>query len=157
MSTRCAVIIRVKDEHIGKTLKFSEDSLPCKLDDWGNQSDKSKSEEVTINKPYLGIYCHNDGYFDGVGSVLKELFKSYEHTLDLVLGGDCSIIWYNRVLRYADRKNEEWEYLQPKQGDTPFEVGDMIGHNGYVYLFEDGMWKVQSGKNFAEYDENGVV
>lgn len=162
MSTRCAIIIKVKDEDLGKIKKFDKDKLPngVKLAEWncyGKEIGNEMSREVELTKPYIGIYCHNDGYLDGVGKVLKESFNDYETALNLVVGGSCSIVWYDVVRHYANRKGEEWNYIKPKEGDTPMEIESHIGHNGYVYLLEDGEWRVLSGGEFIDYDNSTEI
>jgi len=162
MSTRCAIIIKVKDEDLGKIKKFDKDKLPkgVKLSEWncyGDEIGDETSKGVKLTKPYIGIYCHSDGYLDGVGKVLKEVFNDYEAALNLVVGGFCSVVWYDEVRHYANRKCEEWGYIKPIKGDTPIEVESHIGHNGYVYLLEDGEWGVLSGGEFIDYDNNTEI
>ena len=161
MSTRSAIIIKVKREDIGKVVKFDKAKLPTKLSEWTCYSEKEVgkeiSEEVTLDKPYIGVYCHSDGYFDGVGKVLKELYTDYDKVLNLIVGGDCSVVWYDETRHYANRNGEDWDWIKPTKGDTANEVADNIGHNGYAYLFDDGEWKAQSDKDFVDYDENGLV
>lgn len=157
MSTRSAIIIKVKKEDVGQMIKFDKDKLPTKLSDWstcfGDGSDSEKSKKVKLS-PYMGIYCHSDGYISGVGMVLKKTFDTYEKVINLVVGGDCSCIEDTRVRHYANRKGEEWKWLKPKNGKNPKEIADSIGHNGYVYLFDDG-WKVsRDGVEFSDYDED---
>jgi hypothetical protein len=143
MSTRSCVIIKVRPADIGKMMKYNKDLTPVKENDWGNEIDKDKAEEVKITAAYLGIYCHWDGYPNGVGAALKANFKTYEQALNLVIGGGCSAIDNEYVLRYATRKNEDWEYLSPMQNDDLNEVASKFNWSEYDYLFteEDG-WKV---------------
>jgi hypothetical protein len=161
MSTRSAIIIKVKREDIGKVVKFYKAKLPTKLSEWTCYSEKEvgeeKSKEVTLDKPYIGIYCHSDGYFDGVGEVLKELYTDYDKVLNLIVGGHCSVVWFDETRHYANRNGEEWANIKPRKGDTANNVASHIGHNGYVYLFDDGEWKAQNGKDFVDYNENGYV
>lgn len=153
MSTRSAIIIKVKREDIGKVVKFDKTKLPTKLSEWGNESSKEMSEEVTLNMPYIGIYCHSDGDFNGVGAVLKEVFNDYGKVLNLIVGGYCSLVWYNEVRHYANRNGEKWNWVKPQKAETASEVADKIGHDGYVYLFDDNHWKAKKGIDFVEYDE----
>jgi hypothetical protein len=104
---------------------------------------------------YRGVYCHFDGYLDGVGYTLRENFNSYKDAYDIVALGDLSqlaeckrvnpigkhsydspesgtIIAYHR-----DRGEEEGN---PIEGDTVQSVECQIGHNGYVYVFENDEW-----------------
>lgn len=143
MSTRSAIMIKVRPEHIGQTMKFNESKLPVPLQSWGEyEACDDKCKEVKIEHPYLAIYCHSDGYPEGVGKVLKETFPDYDTALNLIIGGDCSFVWYDGVRHYANRSSEEWRYLVPKQGDKPEEIYPYIDSE-YCYLItpEDG-WKV---------------
>jgi len=161
MSTRSAIIIKVKREDIGKAVKFDKAKLPTKLSEWTCYSEKEvgeeKSKEVTLDKPYIGIYCHSDGYFDGVGEVLKELYTDYDKVLNLIVGGYCSVVWFDETRHYANCDCEYWDNIKPIKGDTANEVANHIDHNGYVYLFDDGEWKAQKGKKFVDYNKNGYV
>ena len=85
MSTRSCVIVKVRKEDLGKKLKF--DASKVKLEDWEEQKKDEFSKEVELKSPYVGVYCHWDGYPEGVGSVLKKCFNDYESALNLILGG----------------------------------------------------------------------
>lgn len=149
MSTRSAIILKVRKEDLGKTVKFDKKKLPIPLknwkEKWSDESVKEKSKEVTLSHEYIGIYCHWDGYLEGVGVALKEYFTDYDAILNLIAGGDCSSIWYDGVKHYANRKGEEWKYIKPKQGFTSKSVADSIGHDGCVYIYDDG-WNFNSKK-----------
>ena len=138
MSTRSNVIIKVKPEDIGKTFKFVKKNLPVRLSIWGGENRRSMCKPVTIEKPYVGIYCHWDGYPSGVGKALFNKFKTYEDVLNLVVGGDCSVIDENEVLHYANREGEKWDFNKPVQNDKLDVCG---GWTEYAYIFEDGAWK----------------
>ena len=141
MSTRSAIILKVRKEDLGKKVKFDKKKLPIPLknwkDEWGDESAKEKSKEITLSHEYIGIYCHWDGDLDGVGAVLKEYFTDYDAVLNLIAGGDCSSIWYDGVKHYANRKGEEWKYIAPKQHELWYGVSDNIGHDDCVYVFAD--------------------
>ena len=140
MSTHCNVIIKVKPEDIGKSVKFSSRKLPVKLKLWNAfENTRSKCKSITIEKPYIGIFCHFDGYPSGVGNVLLEKFNDYDSILNLIAGGDCSSICCDSVIHYANRIGEKWNYVKPLQGDTANRC--VIDYPEYVYIFEDGSWK----------------
>ena len=74
-------------------------------------------------------------YFD---PPYRPLTKTSEKALNLVLGGSCSYIDDDgSIMRYATRKGEKWDSLQPKQSDNPIS----LAKQEYCYLFEDGNWK----------------
>lgn len=107
---------------------------------------------------YAGIYCHFDGYADGVGATLKRAFSSRQDAMSLVALGDCSSISgcvriiplgehsYSSpedgtvVAYYRDRR-EKWENVKPKFGKTWKLVADQIDHCGYVYVWNKGKWR----------------
>lgn len=147
MSIRSAIIIKVRPEDIGKKMKFDPSKLPVSLDKWYYDTSRDKSKEIVIEKEYIGIYCHSDGYPTGVGNALKEKFNDYDTILNLIIGGACSYVWFDGVRRYADRKGERWNYLQPKQGDTPEEIYTHI-NSQYCYLFtRECGWRVNDYNN----------
>ena len=152
MGTRSCIIIKVRREDIGKKTKFSEKALPITLDEWVdkdsngevycNQIGEDKTEPVEIKDQYIGIYCHWDGYPEGVGEALKEKFTDYDSVLNLILGGACSFITLDKVRHYANRDGEEWEYLKPYQGNTQTSVVNNYSWLEYAYLFDEerGGW-----------------
>ena len=148
MSTRSCIIVKVRPSDMGQVIKFKESALPVKQERWGEGRKLNKEKPVELTGNYIGIYCHSDGYPSGVGNVLKKKFNNYEQVLNLVAGGHCSFVWFDGVRRYATRKGEEWEYLTPKQGNTPKEVYEKIDCQ-YAYLFEEGEWLVN------DFEEGG--
>lgn len=155
MSTRSCIIVKVSRNDIGKTIKFDAKKTPTKSweETWRDESSKEKSKPIKLEKGYIGIYCHWDGYFEYVGKLLKENYNDYEKALNLVSGGFCSSLEVDSIKHYANRKGEEWEYIKPILGETPKDIYAKVGHNGYVYLFEDGAWKaLDEESNFSDYE-----
>lgn len=150
MSTRSCIILKVRKEDLGKAVKFDKKKLPIPFknwkEEWGDESAKEKSKEVILSHEYIGIYCHWDGDLDGVGAVLKKYFTDYDAVLNLIAGGACSSIWYDGVKHYANRKGEEWKYIEPKQHELWYRVSDFIGHDGCVYVFVDDGWTFNGKK-----------
>lgn len=101
MSTRCSILIEIPNNLIGQTLKYQKQDNETS---WDKNIDKT--EPVKITKKYLGIYCHHDGYPNGVGSELVNKYNNFNSALNLILGGDCSSIVKN-LIRYATRESEE--------------------------------------------------
>ena len=92
MSTRSCIIVKIKKEDLGKVMKFNE-SLVRGLESWEkNESKEGYFPEITLKYQYLSVYCHWDGYLEGVGAELKEHYNTYEKALNLVLGGSISSI-----------------------------------------------------------------
>ena len=127
MSTRCSILIEIPDDLIGQTLKYQRQDNEF---NWNKNIDKT--EPVKITKKYLGIYCHHDGYPNGVGSELVNRYDNFNSALNLILGGDCSSIFQSYV-RYATRETEDWKWIQPKQSDT---IKIVSGDSEYLYLYK---------------------
>lgn len=106
------------------------------------------------DKDYRGIYCHWDGYPDGVGKTLKENFNSLEMAKEIVELGDCSCIagcvrikpigkhTFNApeggtIIAYHRDRGEK--LIPPAKGATWKAVGREIG-NDFNYIFENGSW-----------------
>lgn len=145
MSTRSFIIVKVRKEDIGKTMKFNEGLLPKPLDNWGNETGQNLCQPVEIKDQFIGVYCHWDGYPDGgVGSELVEHFKDYNSVLNLILGGSCSAINDGVVRHYANRQQEKWDYLVPSQGKSQTELA-RVGRGSwaeYAYVFDEATgWK----------------
>ena len=140
MSTNSNIIIQVSDEFIQTTHQFMPTALPFPESQWdshGEYKDSDKAEPIRIVKPFLGIYCHWNNYPDVVGKALVTKFDTFEKTLNLILGGDCSVITEDQVLRYATRPAEEWENIKPKQLDEIKKFTDLAS---YVYVFKKDRW-----------------
>ena len=144
MSTRSSIILKVRKEDIGKKVKFDQSKLTLigwganDLYSYGDESGEEKSEEVTINSEYIGVYCHYDGEPNGIGRILKEQFSDYDKLLNLLIGGDISFICENGVRHYANRKGESWEWNKPKQKGTAAGIANHFGENSFI--FKDGKW-----------------
>ena len=147
MSTNSNIIVKVKKSDIGMIALYDAKKLDVPESHWGDLFNGIE-EKVKIDNEYIGIYCHWDGYIAGVGYALKEHFKTYEKALNLVLGGSCSYIDDDgSIMRYATRKGEKWDSLQPKQSDNPIS----LAKREYCYLFEDGKWKWLDDGEWKEF------
>ena len=145
MSTRSCIIVKVRKEDLAKKMKF--DASKVKLEDWGEQKKDEFSEEVELKSPYVGVYCHWDGYPEGVGSVLKKCFNDYVSALNLVLGGFISYLEDDKVVKhYANRSGEDWKFIKPLQGKDCDSISKKVDHQ-YCYLFtEEKGWRVRGWK-----------
>lgn len=144
MSTRSSILIEVPDKYIKRIFKY--DSSMFNEEDWGAESCDEKSEDVIINKKYLGIYCHFDGYPDGVGKELVNNYSDFSKALNLILGGDCSVILDGSIRRYATREGENWKYIQPRQLDIIQKVSD---DSEYLYIFMNNRWYLLENNCFV--------
>ena len=112
---------------------------------------------ITYKTPegkFVGIYCHNDGYLDGVGQVLLDHYRDPAKVAELIALGDISSLG-ERVKpegAHTFEKPEEGttvayhrdrgEPLSPPcTGATAREVTRQID-GGYKYVFVDGEWTI---------------
>ena len=109
------------------------------------------------------IYCHYDGYLEGVGKTLKEHYRDLETIKKLIALGDlsslsrnpesCPELWNcntnswdelnaNYCCSYKDR-GDDWEDIKPSNFKSV--VGYLNATRGcggeFAYLFKDGVWK----------------
>lgn len=98
---------------------------------------------------WRGIYCHWDGYPDGVGATLLELAPDLESALKLVSKGFISLLSgctsFDEIQYYSERSkwdegSEDETDVDACQADTLAECMNEIGHQSYAYSFEDGKW-----------------
>jgi len=93
------------------------------------------------DKTISAIYCHYDGYLEGVGSSLLRHHNSQEAAEALVSLGDCSTV-DGGVVAYSRDRFE----LKPKvfrdELDYLNHCARSIDDSGFRYLFKDGAWTV---------------
>lgn len=155
MSTRSVVIVKIESSDINKRKKYSPKKVTVQEKKWedeiwrneGKQEDEKPielSKQVLLKDKYIGIYCHWDGYPEGVGAALKKNFNDYEKALNLAVGGFCSVISTENIERYATRNGEEWKYIKPQQADTAEKLIRTVGDWAeYAYIFENNKWKTK--------------
>lgn len=108
------------------------------------ESDRNRDLETEMGtivnakgKPYLYVYCHNDGYPSGVGQDLKDMFDGadYEDALEYILMGDRS----TTDLSYWQWRGED--NVDPVPADTEEDCYN----EEYLYIIEevDGSGRVQ--------------
>ena len=108
----------------------------------------------TPDHKYVGIYCHHDGYPEGVGAVLINYYNDCEKVEKLLALGDLSSL--NE--RLAPNENEEHSFDNPAddvcvayhrdRGEEFCPAGEIrieTAHNcgaEFVYIFGlDGKWR----------------
>tara|TARA_R110000823_G_scaffold287824_1_gene406079 strand:+ start:210 stop:599 length:390 start_codon:yes stop_codon:yes gene_type:complete len=82
------------------------------------------------------IYCHNDGYIDGVGKLLQENYNTREKMEELIALGDISSLGETieeTVAYHRDRGEKLEEPMQYKTVEVYFE--DHNGEIDYLYCF----------------------
>ena len=144
MATRSCIMLKVRKEDIGLAHEFHGQTIS--EIDWGKEETiPNVCEGVVITGKYVGVYCHNDGYIEYNGAMLKEHFNTYEKVKNLIVGGDISFLNEDGKIRhYANRRGEKWTYITPKQANTKKGVYEKIDHE-YAYIFDEekGGWLVR--------------
>lgn len=134
MSTRSNIAILLRPEDRNKDFKTP----------WG--------QVVNANgKKYLYVYCHNDGYPEGVGVDLITMFDGdkYEKALEYILMGDRS----TTDLSYWDWRKEE---CAPRAADTEEEMYQ----NDYLYVIEEVDVTMQVrlyGDDDDDWDDDNII
>ncbi len=96
MSTRSTISVKIPTEMIGKVYE------------------NIHGHQVYLGGEYMVIYCHFDGYLDGVGEILQCYYDSFEKAFELILGGDISSIAESlEGCDYYVRRGESWENSKP--------------------------------------------
>lgn len=119
MATRSNIAIRVKEEDFEKVNNMI--------------AEKGGSYKVSNENPYLQIYCHWDGYPDGVGADLRHDFNDYETALNMIIEGDHSTVYESYVSRGEDYISD-----QPKSVRMPYVAEE------YLYTFENDRWTCET-------------
>lgn len=95
----------------------------------------------TQDGKYKAIYCHWDGYIEGVGETLKEFYNTPEKVEQLLALGDISILADNLDDTVAYHRDRGEELQMGRIFDTYREMVDNVFCD-YIYVFNDGEWYV---------------
>lgn len=87
---------------------------------------------------YMSVYCHFDGYVEGVGQVLFHYYNDFDKAKALVDGGDMSSVSpnVNDISRYDDGDTYPLICEGIKELIDYFDKSDQE----FLYVFEDGRW-----------------
>lgn len=145
MSTTSTIYVKVRKKDKDKILKCDLSKIILNF----NEPYKIKVEEIErkitpikLDKDYIKINVHWNGYVDGVGCELLDNYD-YEKVLNLILLGDESDI-IRKCSPYIGRTDypEEWEDVKPMTTED-VELDDM-----FTYLLdEDDKWYVVTDEN----------
>lgn len=158
MSTRCNIAIVLKDSDKDRKLnllEYAEETgfdLKNRLNDALSDEvvDETFKDKYVVSDGVLQIYCHHDGYPEGVGVELLKHFNSYEEALALILAGDTSYLDEGKSGIYAFR--ESYDDDQPMNIEAPTQFND------YLYTWKDGEWKIgESMKSLKETLEYWII
>lgn len=94
---------------------------------------------------YTAVYCHYDGYPEGVGKQLKENFTTEETVTDLIDLGNISYIEDGEPCAYHRDRGEDYSRNAPKNYICIQELRSEAKHSWaeYLYVFEDNNWYVE--------------
>lgn len=118
-----------------------------------------KNEDGTYNS----IYCHNDGYPEGVGRTLRNYYTDEQKVRDLLALGDISSL--GKTLDYKKTFGDDGfdiSSLAKDEGTTDYnrwrnegthslhsdnidDLRDLAMDSGaeYLYIFKNGSWKIE--------------
>lgn len=87
------------------------------------------------------VYCHFDGYLEGVGRTLAESWNSKEDAMRLIVGGGC--------MRALGDTLEHCDFFENEPFEMFSSIDEFVGTMAssdieYLYLFVDGRWVVMS-------------
>lgn len=160
MSTHALITIKLNKEDFGRVFKSNKDTLPNPLEEYNYEC-----KEIKIpSKNYIGVYCHFDGYLEGVGKELITKFNTYDKVLNLICLGDLSCI-IDRIISVHNWRNENILLI------TSDEPIPRPKHISIVYRFENNEWyigdtkvkdllsaKIDSNKSIiTDYDLDSII
>ena len=148
MATRSNIAIILRPEDRNRTFNVMDDEfddycpvMKCpncrseKTEDW-----KDIFPDCEPNgSPVLQIYCHWDGYPEGVGEALQSGYNTYEQALALILGGDLSSLDTSCSYPYSLGKGEDASRCAP----TVLSEPELNEEYLYVFDYKTNQWFVQ--------------
>lgn len=112
---------------------------------------------------FLGVYCHFDGYPEGVGRTLQDHYQDQDKIRRLVELGTLSSLGerVEPIGPHSYKEREEGTTLaygrdrgeddcEPTKGATVDEVSNQLGHDGHVYVFWVGVGWEHNGEPLEE-------
>lgn len=146
MGTHAYIYVKNDKKDIGKEIVFDHKALPN-----GMCLNKiRKVPNLKITHPYIGAYCHYDGYPEFVGVILATYYKTKEQASNLICGGNMSSIHIDISNRSESVKQT---YGFKRNGVEYHRQSKLVGSNyfsylysftqplgRYVYIFQNGEW-----------------
>ena len=105
----------------------------------------STSCRIAIKLPngsYRSIYCHFDGYEDGVGKILNQNYATEDAANWLINLGDLRSISHKTIEIFL---SEDHRQIGPTLSRSPTELSILAFEEDcvdYLYVFEDGIWEI---------------
>jgi acid phosphatase class B len=103
---------------------------------------------VKVKDGYNAIYCHWDGYIDGVGKNLYNNFKTLKEVNNLIGGGDVSSIDEKGIVSYYN--DDASNTIFCSDYDELVENAKNCGAE-YLYIFSGNTWNYV--KLFSDYQK----
>lgn len=95
----------------------------------------------------LQVYCHFDGYLEGVGETLKKYYSSYDDVLALVKRGNMSYLDNTiETSKFYDEAEDDYKYFD--NFNLYYKLGQKQEYN---YIFRaDKRWYVEHNGKFSD-------
>ena len=145
-TSNIAIILRPEDRNRNFNVmdEIFDDYRPDMQCPWCRSEKDEYLEDIFPNcepngNAVLQIYCHNDGYPEGVGYALLKGYNSYEKALALILGGDLSSLYKSYSCPYSLGKGEDPIQCAP----DVLEKAEIKGCYLYVFDYETDKWLIQ--------------
>lgn len=144
MSTNSRIYLKLRESDKGSVVKASTVYI--------NVSENNfETPSVKLDGDYISVYCHWDGYINGVGKALFKYHNTYNHVLNMLLFGYLSYVDKGISAYYAWRgeKIESWEAVKPNiTNDTNLS-------ESYDYLFDcdTNKWYVRCEKTNKKWKD----
>lgn len=148
MSTRSniAIILRPEDRNLSLNVmdeRFDDYRPNMRCPNCRSQKEENMEDIFPDCEPkgnaVLQIYCHWDGYPEGVGEALQSGYNTYENALALILGGDLSSLDQSHSCPYSLGKNEDASCCAP----TVLQKAELNEEYLYVFDYKTNQWFVQ--------------
>ncbi len=89
---------------------------------------------------FRSIYCHFDGYENGVGKILRQYYRTEERVAWLLDLGELRGLSLNRVEIYLDRDAQVIPAALSSSLPALQELAYDRSGAEYLYIFADGQW-----------------
>ena len=112
-------------------------------------STRSAIGMLTWDGKVKAVYCHWDGYPQGVGRTLRDLYKDVFKVAGLINNNKAISSLGKNVKESKFIESDKWQALT---FDTPDAMIEHYKTNWceYFYLFCDDYWKVSKGGSFRK-------
>jgi hypothetical protein len=148
MGTHAYIYVKNDKKDFGNKVVFNHKTLPN-----GMALKKiRKVPNLKIIAPYMGVYCHYDGYPEFVGVILAKYYTTKEQALNLICGGNMSTIHVDiDISSFYKEHKQMYGYI--RNGVDYHRQSTIYGPNNlsyyysntqpqgqYVYIFQNGEW-----------------